>query len=222
MAPLLPPSTTRTVIVLIDIQQGLTHPTHWGPERSTPSFESNVSRVLQSVRQYNQRQPETPILIIHVHNHSTRESSPLHPTYILQDAGSGGAVCHGVQPMQCAEPSPSEPVLIKNVNSAFIGTGLEARLRAFKAQQLIMLGLSTDECVSTSVRMAANLKVLADVEGISNESRIVVLRDATAAWAKGGYDAETVHGVHLASLDEEFASVALTLDVVGALMQTGA
>jgi hypothetical protein len=40
------------------------------------------------------------------------------------------------------------------------------------------------------------------------------VRDATATYSKGGFDAETVHAVHLASLDGEFASVVGTDEVV--------
>lgn len=212
---MLTPKTTRTALLLVDIQQGLTHPTHWGPERSSPDFESNVKSVLSAARSYNQKRPETPILIIHVHNHSTRLTSPLHPSYVFPDSGVAG-----VAPMEVAAPLPNEPVLLKSVNSAFIGTNLEERLRAFNTEQLVILGLSTDECVSTTVRMAANLKVLADdVVRTPHEGRIVLLSDATAAWAKGGFDATTVHEVHLASLNHEFATVETTSHAVRSIME---
>jgi nicotinamidase-related amidase len=130
----------------------------------------------------------------------------------------------------------SEPVMWKTVNSAFIGTELESYLRGKGIRQLVVAGITTDHCVSTSVRMAANLGVVdryldgkgpvvladgqqkdaVDVE----KGRIVLVGDATATWAKGGFDAETVHKVTLASLDGEFADVISTREVVEALQNS--
>ncbi|KAL2816314.1 Isochorismatase-like protein [Aspergillus granulosus] len=126
----------------------------------------------------------------------------------------------------------------KTVNSAFIGTELESYLRENGIRQLVVAGITTDHCVSTSVRMGANLGVvdryldgngeekggpiiLADgrQEKVVNvdKGRIVLVGDATATWAKGGFDAETVHAVTLASLDGEFADVVCTRDIITAL-----
>jgi hypothetical protein len=53
-----------------------------------------------------------------------------------------------------------------------------------------------------------------------DKGRIVLVGDATATWAKGGFDAETVHKVTLASLDGEFADVISTREVVEALQNS--
>jgi hypothetical protein len=47
--------------------------------------------------------------------------------------------------------------------------------------------------------------------------RIVLVADATGAFAKGGFDAETVHNVSVASLAGEFADILGTEQVVLAL-----
>ena len=56
--------------------------------------------------------------------------------------------------------------------------------------------------------MAANLHV------VGEEGKIYVLEDAVATWGKGGWDAETVHAVNIASLKGEFAEVAKTAEVI--------
>ncbi|KAH7367097.1 isochorismatase hydrolase [Plectosphaerella cucumerina] len=200
-----PASETPTALLLIDIQKGFEHPTHWGTSRSTPSLEANVAALLRAARQYNKTATE-PILIIHVHHHSVSPTSQLHPSARLP-----GSDTPTIEAADYAAPVGDEPILTKNVNSGFVGTDLEERLRGFGAKQLVVVGLTTDHCVSTTVRMAANLHVLSDAP---DGDGIFMVRDATATYSKGGFDAETVHAVHLASLDGEFASVVGTDEVV--------
>ena len=68
-----------------------------------------------------------------------------------------------------------------------------------------------DHCLGSTVRSASDLKVADHVDGDENvvAGDIVLVSDATAAWAKNGgiYDAQTVHGVHVESLRGEFARV---------------
>jgi nicotinamidase-related amidase len=128
----------------------------------------------------------------------------LHPTY------SNG---EGVRFADFANPKTdgSEPVIVKNVNSAFIGTDLEALLRRKNIDALFVVGLTTNHCVSTTTRMAANLGAVDSAKG---KGRVVLIGDATATFERGSWDAETVHGVQLASLSGEFAEVMDTEAVV--------
>ena len=54
-----------------------------------------------------------------------------------------------------AQPLPGEPVIYKSVNSAFIGTDLEERLRAREIHTLVIVGITTDHCVSTQLAWPA-------------------------------------------------------------------
>ncbi len=67
------------------------------------------------------------------------------------------------------------------MNSAFIGTDLEARLRRDGIETVVLTGLCTDHCVSTTTRMAANLGFTA-----------IVPADAAATFDRTGHDG-TVH-----------------------------
>ncbi|KAF5861036.1 hypothetical protein ETB97_000790 [Aspergillus alliaceus] len=218
-----------TALVLIDNQAAFTHPTYWGTSRSNPSYERNIQSLIQVFRAAIKSKSRAGIAkeIIHIFHSSTTPISPLHSN----DPGNG------IRPLEFAQPASdgSEVVMWKCVNSGFIGTDLEAHLRVRGIRQVLFAGLTTDHCVSTTVRMAANLGVVDQYpdgpltfnpeHGIHNQAcvdrgRIILVADATATWAKGGFDAETIHAVSVASLEGEFADVMKTKDVVKALRRS--
>ena len=105
-------------------------------------------------------------------------------------------------------PMEGEHVEEKKVNSAFIGTGLEWYLRKNNFDTVVIAGLTTDHCVSTSTRMAGNLGF-----------QTYVVADATATFDRTGndgkhYSADDVHSCALASLHGEFATVLNTEDLL--------
>lgn len=209
----------KTALILIDVQNGFLHPTYWGPSRSTPECEKNIAQLLLSARRYNATtyaptKESNAVLICHVHHHSTSSASLLHPDAQIEIDGKSLPSVHA---QSWASPLPGETVWVKKVNSAFVGTWLEAYLREKGVRQLIICGLTTDHCVSTTTRMANNLRIV-DIVGDNSEvvevGDIVLVGDACATFAKGAFDAETVHQVNLTSLNEEFAQVKSTADVV--------
>jgi nicotinamidase-related amidase len=177
----------KTALILIDIQQGFADP-YWGV-RNNPAFEDNVEKILSHWRQSGHP-------VYHVRHLSKEPQSP------LREDTPGTAF------MPYAAPLPHEPVVTKHVNSAFIGTDLEAQLRKEKINSLVIIGLSTDHCVSTSTRMAGNL-------GFT----VFLVSDAVATFNRAGFDgvnipADLVHTVSLASLHNEFATVLTTQEVL--------
>lgn len=179
----------QATLVLIDVQEGFDHP-RWG-ERNNPDAEAVIAELLTTWR-------ATGRPVVHVQHLSLEPDSPLR-------ADRPG---HALKP--CARPLAGEPVFTKHVNSAFIGTGLEAYLRERGLQDLVLAGLTTDHCVSTSTRMAGNL-------GFT----VTVVEDATATFGRCGpdgtsYNAEQVHRVALASLHGEFATVRRAQEVLAA------
>lgn len=177
-------------LLLIDVQQGFDEP-GWGI-RNNPEAERRIADLLAAWRAEG-------LPVLHVQHMSTGPTSPLRP----------GLPGNAFKPE--ALPAAGEPVFRKTVNSAFIGTDLEAHLRKAGIRRLAVAGLTTDHCVSTTVRMAANLGF-----------EVVVVDDATATFDRTGPDgtrhsAEEMHRTALASLHGEFAEVRSTDDLLSAL-----
>lgn len=173
----------NTALILVDIQKGFDDP-RWG-ERNNIDAETNMKLILQTWRKTNRP-------VIHVQHISNKENHP------LRKENSGSKF------KDFAIPLPNEPVFQKSVNSAFIGTNLEFYLREHNYKTIVIIGLTTDYCVSTSVRMAGNL-------GFST----YVVSDATATFGRIAYDgnyyaAEDIHNIALVSLHEMFATVLTT------------
>jgi nicotinamidase-related amidase len=177
-------NTERSCLILIDWQLGFRDLEYWGP-RNNRQAEKNAARLLEHWR--GNGWP-----VSHVAHASTQENSvlrPGHPGHEFEDF---------------AQPRDGEPVYMKSVNSAFIGTSLEHDLRARNLLDLVFCGVSSDHCVSTSVRMAANLGF-----------RPTLVADACYAFERVTPDgrtisAEAVHDAHIASLSGEFAQITTT------------
>lgn len=108
-------------------------------------------------------------------------------------------------------PVAGELVIGKSVNSAFIGTGLEDELRRRGTAALVIVGLTTNHCVSTTARMAGNLGF-----------RTWVLSDATATFERRHLDgrmrqADEVHAAALSDLEGEFATIIGATDALALL-----
>lgn len=178
-------------LILIDVQKGFDDP-KWG-RRNNPDAEANIAQLLSAWRA-----AELPV--IHVQHHSKKADSPLSP----------GTVGCEFKPE--AMPQNNEIVFVKHVNSAFIGTDLEAHLRGKGIETLVIVGLTTDHCVSTTTRMAGNL-------GFDT----TLVSDATATFNRQGIDggnltADEIHKVNLASLNKQFCRVMPTTEVLATML----
>lgn len=177
-------------LLVIDVQQAF-EDSSWG-ERNNPAAEAHVRELLAVWR-------DVGAPVVHVRHES---------------ASLTGLFRRGTPAFEFkaeARPLPSEMVIDKRVNSAFIGTDLEERLRKAGADHVVVVGLTTDHCCSTTARMASNLGF---------ETWFVA--DATATHARAGFDAETMHQTALASLDGEFARVMTTAEAVQRLHELAA
>ena len=176
------------VLLTIDVQKGM-DVFREKYHRNNPDLERNIARLQQAWR-------ESDRPLIHVQHISKLPNSPLRPGQ------------PGVEIKDEVRPLPGEPVVQKSVNSAFIGTTLEADLRRRGITTLVMVGLQTNMCVSTTARMAGNL-------GFTT----YVVSDATATFDNTGpdgkrYASELLHDVALADLHSEFATVVDTATIL--------
>ncbi len=185
-------STKQTALLIIDVQQAFNDEAYWGGNRNNPHAEENIARLIAAWR-------EKKLPIFHVQHCSVNPKSPLHET------NEGNAF------KDVAKPTAGEPIIKKSVNSAFIGTNLQEQLEAQGITNVVVVGLITNHCVSTTARMAANL-------GFQTS----VVSDATATFDRVSYDgrrfsAEEIHEVSLASLHDEFATIANTVSILNSL-----
>jgi len=184
---------TDAALIIVDVQKGFDDP-RWG-RRNNPQAESNIQRLLEAWRK--SRMP-----VFYIQHCSKVSGSPLRP-------GTPGNEIKDV-----VSPLNDEPVVRKNVNSAFIGTDLESQLRRRNIETVVIVGITTDHCVSTTARMAGNM-------GFD----VYVVSDATLTFDRVGpdgttYDAAVIHEVNLASLHNEFATVVNTASILEMLRST--
>jgi nicotinamidase-related amidase len=168
-------------LILIDIQKGFNDTSYWG-NRNNLDAEQKAGELLEIWRAKN-------LPIFHIQHCSST------PNSILNEANPGNEFQDIVKPLE------SETVIKKNVNSAFIETNLKELLDDAEISNLVLVGLTTDHCVSTTTRMAGNF-------GYTT----YLISDATATFNKKGvngeeFTAEIIHQTALASLNEEFAQV---------------
>lgn len=173
--------------MIIDVQKGLDYPDYG--MRNNPDAEANMAHLLAEWRKH--KRP-----IIHVQHCSVEPNSPLRPEL------PGNALKDDVRPL------PGEKHFTKSTNSAFVGTGVEAYLREHEISSLVIVGLTTDHCVSASTRTAADLGF-----------NVILVSDATATFERNGpngvhYSAEDMHNINLASLNGEFCSVRSTEEIL--------
>lgn len=172
-------------LILIDIQKGFNDIAYWGGDRNNANAEEKAAELLEIWR-------AEKLPIFHIQHCSSN------PNSILNETNLGNEFQDIVKPLEF------ETIIKKSVNSAFIGTNLKELLDDAKITTVVIVGLTTDHCVSTTTRMAGNY-------GYTT----YLISDATATFNKKGingenFSAEMIHQTALASLNDEFAQVVTT------------
>lgn len=172
----------NTALILIDIQKGFDEEEYWGGNRNNKDAEEKCTIILSKWRKLN-------LPVFHIVHSSQNPNSKLHESH------SGFEIKDEVKPID------GEPIIKKNVNSAFIETDLKKRLDSQRINKLVIIGLTTNHCISTTTRMAGNF-------GFDT----FLISDATATFDRIGingelFSSEIIHQTTLASLNNEFAQV---------------
>ena len=173
---------TNPALLIVDVQKAFLENDYPGLKRNNLDAEKTCGLILNKWR-------ELKLPVIHVRHSSVNPDSKLHkskPGFSFNDY---------------VLPINGEPVLTKSVNSAFIGTNLETLLSDQKIKTLIIVGMTTNHCISTTVRMSGNLGY-----------ETYLISDSTAAYNTMGLDGEmidceTIYRTSLANLNEEFTTI---------------
>lgn len=194
MKPLVP---TQTALIVIDAQKAFEEIAAGGIQRNNPEAEARIADLLAAFR-------AAGLAIIHIRHAS------------LEPASRFRAEASGFEVSEFARERPGEPVVVKHVNSSFIGTDLEQQLRDAGLSTLVIVGATTNHCVETTTRMAGNLGF---------DARLV--RDATWTFERTGPDgehhaAEAIHAMTLSNLSDEFAEIVTADQIIEAIAQAGA
>jgi nicotinamidase-related amidase len=169
-----------SVLLLIDLQQAIDNPDRG--IRNNPGAEQVVAGLLVHWR-------DRGWPVIHIRHDSTDPNSSYRPGQPGNDFKAEAA------------PRAGEVVIAKKTNSAFIGTDLEARLRAGGYPALAVAGVITNNSVEATVRMAGNLGF--DTWLVEDACFTFGRKDWTGAWRS----AQDIHAISLANLDGEYCTV---------------
>ena len=174
----------ETGLLLIDIQKGVNTHQHWGGptgRRNNPDAEPNMQHLLAAWRAVGHP-------VFWTRHNSREDASPLKYALPTGDQIDG------------FDPADGEVVIEKDVNSAFVGTDMELRMRQHGVSRLVVAGFFTNFCVETSVRMSGNM-------GYDT----YLVHDACATCNRIGpdgtdYDPQLLHDVTVSNLHGEFCT----------------
>ena len=169
-------------LIIIDVQKAFLEKDYPGIKRNNTNAELVCGNILNKWR-------KNDLNVIHVRHSSTNPESKLHKSK------------PGFEFNDYVKPKNNEIVLTKNVNSAFIGTGLDEILKNLNINTLVIVGMTTNHCISTTVRMAGNLGY-----------ETFLISDSTACYNTKGLDGieidcEIIYEASIASLNGEFAEI---------------
>lgn len=183
----------KPALVLIGFQQGLDEIEYWGPQRNHPDAERNAQQLLDVWR-------NTAFPIIHIQQISSNSDSPLH-------TGKPGSDFK-----QELKPWDGEHV-IANMDNRCTGADMRRILSEYNVKKVVFAGVPTDHCVSSAIHMVSTYGYEA-----------YVVYDATATFGRPNpriqqrmYSAELIHDTTLASINNKFASVVMSSDLIEVL-----
>jgi nicotinamidase-related amidase len=176
-------------LLVIDAQKGIDEVSHWGGNRNNPDAEANIAKLLKLWRQL-----KLPVII--VQHCSQSITSPLYPDR------------PGNEFMDFLKLQPNEKLIQKATTSAFVKTDLLLHIEQNQISSLVITGFVTNNSVESTARSAGDLGIEA-----------AVIADAVACFDKVGidgkkYPSDMVHQLSLANINNEYASILTTHDIL--------
>lgn len=168
-----------TALVVIDVQQGMFR---------DPLQPYRSDEMLARIRDLQDRARAEGVPVVTVQHDGG-------PGDLLSRDGSGFAVHPGVA------PKPGEEIVVKNRCDAFLGTGLDARLKALGIGRLVIAGMQTEFCVDTTTRSA-----------FARGYKVVLASDAHSTFDSQVLKASDIVAHHNAIL-RDFATVAPSAEI---------
>lgn len=175
-------------LVIIDMQKGMQSPNL--PHRNNTGAEVNIQKLLAHWR-------TSKLPVVHVRHISRSADSVFAPGQI------------GAEFQDALLPLASEHVVEKNVTDAFTQSGLQRWLNARGIEEVVIVGVSTNQSVESTARSSGNLGF-----------RTRVVSDATFTFDRVDLHgvrqtAEDIHLMSLTNLSGEYAQVVTTSELIG-------
>lgn len=124
--------------------------------------------------------------------------------HIQHDAGPGSPYDPSAECGAIADkvaPAAGEAVVVKNYPNAFVGTDLDARLKAAGVNNLVITGFMTHMCINSTARGAFNLGYAVTVPAAATATRALPAADGSVV------EAASLQSAALAALADLFAVV---------------
>ncbi len=163
---------TKAVIIVVDVQNDFCHPDGAIGRAGAPTDDAmamlpTLQRLLDAARANGTR-----IVWLQTIHEDATDSDPWRGRSLNKSADICRKDTWGIDFTEVA-PLPDEPIVIKHRYSGFVNTRLDSVLRTFKAETLIMTGVSTNVCVESTAR-----------QGFMLDYHIVFVDDCCAAYSR--------------------------------------
>jgi nicotinamidase-related amidase len=189
-APLQPPtSLENSALIVIDIQNEYL-PTGKVPLHNVEQAIDNAANVISLARKHK-------VPVVHIVHHTSPGAAVFDPQ------GNGSKIVPKVAPIE------GEETVVKHFANSFVQTNLQEILAKKGIKQLFVVGFMTHNCISSTVRAAAE-QYGYSVVVIANATGTRALKKYTNA--KDEVSAENVHDTHLAALADMYAYVTDSID----------
>jgi len=177
--PATPPRLAESALVIVDAQNAY---------RSGVMQLEGVEPALDECAQLLARARALKIPVVHI-QHDAGPGSPYDPK------AECGAIADKVA------PAAGEAVVVKHYPNSFVGTELDARLKAAGVKNLVVVGFMTHMCINSTARGAFNLGYAVTVPAAATATRALPAPDG------GVLEAAALQSAALAALADLFAVV---------------